>query len=123
MIWDPEHGKHLINTNYFITVTNFSLMLLVSVQRTRKSLCMIENVAGSYFQFVCKAALMYRKILSGIKIRKVCFRIHSFIKIRNGLDIFKTHLHSFLRWNGLYESLVGETKNSLRAKHICCFES
>lgn len=53
MIWDPEHGKHLINVGYFIiTVTNFGLMLLVSVQRTRESLCMIENVAGSYFQFV-----------------------------------------------------------------------
>lgn len=76
MIWDPEHGETLnILTSYFIVaVTNFSLMSLVSVQRTRKSVCMIENVAGSYFQFVCQAALMYRKTVSGIKTRNNLFQ-------------------------------------------------
>lgn len=55
-------------------------MSLVSVQRTRKSLCMIENVAGSYFQFACQAALIYKKIVSGIKIRNNLFQDASFYK-------------------------------------------
>lgn len=60
MIQNPQNRKLLINTSYLLLLllpwlsSALFFMLLVGVQ----SLCAIENLTGSYFQIVCKAALI-----------------------------------------------------------------